>query len=298
MPRATAFNDLHLSSFPPEIHDKQTTAVLHHRNLLEFALQTIESKSATPGPTTMACSTTFDSQVLVWRHHTRQQNKRKASDVLSISSDSDLSDSPESPPFVFGSKVEESDTSLPGSDPSAIMDGIDCASQMALLHDDADDDPTGDIGTVPIFTEAVRKHAADMHGAKANLTKEAPFNQYGLIAGDVSADMASDSDRRIFYNVSAPSSTFICGSQGSGKSHSLSCLLENCLIHSPAGTLKKALTGIVFHYDTFVADTGGSPCEAACLASHQSLDVRVLCAPTNIVQIKVCRLTQEAVLFS
>lgn len=251
-----------------------------------------QSKTSHQHPETNynASSTTFDNHVLVWRHHMRQQNKRKASDVLSISSDSDLSDPPDSPRFIFGaSKIEGSDTSPPGSAASAIMDPNDYASQIALLHDGSDDDPTGDIGTVPIFTEVVRKHATDLHEARPTSTQEAPFNEYGLIAGDVNADRASDSDPRIFYNVNAPSSIFICGSQGSGKSHSLSCLLENCLIHSPAATLKKALTGIVFHYDTFVADTGGSPCEAACLASHHSLDVRVLCAPTNVVQIKVCR---------
>ncbi|CAN9170184.1 unnamed protein product [Alternaria alternata] len=41
-------------------------------------------------------------------------------------------------------------------------------------------------------------------------------------------------DRRLFFNVTTPSSIFICGSQGSGKSHTLSCLLENCLAISDA----------------------------------------------------------------
>ncbi|KAI7532856.1 glutathione degradosome, partial [Hortaea werneckii] len=34
----------------------------------------------------------------------------------------------------------------------------------------------------------------------------------------------------ILYNVNAPNSTFLCGSHGSGKSYTLSCLLENCLM--------------------------------------------------------------------
>lgn len=89
-----------------------------------------------------------------------------------------------------------------------------------------------------------------------------------------------------YYNVAAPSSIFICGSQGSGKSHTLSCLLENCLFESDANNLPRPLTGIVFHYDTFTSDDKGSPCEAAYLATNPNVKVRVLCAPTNIGTIK------------
>ncbi|EHA25334.1 hypothetical protein ASPNIDRAFT_186153, partial [Aspergillus niger ATCC 1015] len=79
---------------------------------------------------------------------------------------------------------------------------------------------------------------------------------------------------------------FICGSQGSGKSHTLSCLLENCLIQSKAGRLPNPLTGLVFHCDTFFSDVTGSPCEAAFLSSHPDVKVRVLCSPTNIWSIR------------
>ncbi|OAA71128.1 hypothetical protein LEL_09719 [Akanthomyces lecanii RCEF 1005] len=67
----------------------------------------------------------------------------------------------------------------------------------------------------------------------------------------------------------APSSTFICGSQG-----------------SEAAVLSKPLTALLFHYDTFISDDGGSPCEAAYLSSLANLKVRVLCAPTNIQTIR------------
>lgn len=91
----------------------------------------------------------------------------------------------------------------------------------------------------------------------------------------------------VHYNVAAPSSTFICGSQGSGKSHTLSCMLENCLLQSDANTLPKPLTGIVFHYDAFSSDGNGQPCEAAHLSSNPHVRVRVLCSPTNVGQMKV-----------
>lgn len=94
-------------------------------------------------------------------------------------------------------------------------------------------------------------------------------------------------DRRLFFNVTTPSSIFICGSQGSGKSHTLSCLLENCLASSDATVLPKPLSALLFHYDAFISDDGGSPCEAAYLASLSGVRVRVICAPTNLRTIQV-----------
>ena len=132
------------------------------------------------------------------------------------------------------------------------------------------------------------------------------FPQYGLLAenlsaaetdadyhegevGEAEADGAEARhggveavDPRVFLNVSTPSSMFICGSQGSGKSHTLSCVLESCLIaNNEMGKLKNPLAGIVFHWDKFVSYGTSQVCEAAYLASS-GITVRVLCSPTNI----------------
>ncbi|KAH6675878.1 hypothetical protein B0J14DRAFT_691998 [Halenospora varia] len=150
-----------------------------------------------------------------------------------------------------------------------------------------------EVTTTPIFTMPVLKYSEKLPSQGA---PEA-FPQYGLLGGLVDvlqnkersileSDLHNGQDPRIFFNVATPSSTFICGSQGSGKSHTLSCLLENCLSRSDAGQLPKPVTGIVFHYDTFISDDGGSPCEAAFLSSNQQIQVRVLCSPTNIRTIK------------
>lgn len=157
------------------------------------------------------------------------------------------------------------------------------ADHFRLLEHRQDEDELNEIKATPIFTEAVREYA---HSLAAN-RKDKPFTQYGLLAGDISGLTPASSDNRLFWNISAPSSFFICGSQGSGKSHTLSCLLENALAPGPATTLPRPLTGIVFHYDTFVSDTGGSPCEAAWLASNKGIKVRVLCPPTNVSTLKV-----------
>ena len=146
--------------------------------------------------------------------------------------------------------------------------------------------------TCPIFTMPVLKY---VQSSVIDISQE-PFPQYGLFAG-LSDGLSVENDRltsaaadnldcRVFFNVAAPSSIFICGSQGSGKSHTLSCLLENCLLSSYVGKLPSPLTGLVFHYDTFISDDGGSTCEAAFLSSNPEVKVRVLCSPTNIRTIQ------------
>ncbi|OCK78730.1 hypothetical protein K432DRAFT_435802 [Lepidopterella palustris CBS 459.81] len=80
----------------------------------------------------------------------------------------------------------------------------------------------------------------------------------------------------ILLNTNTPWSAFICGSQGSGKSHTLSCMLENCLSASPKiGKLPTPLTGIVFHYDP---RSTAQVCEAAYLCSAD-IRVKVLLSP-------------------
>ncbi|KAF0640913.1 hypothetical protein FPSE5266_00675 [Fusarium pseudograminearum] len=137
-------------------------------------------------------------------------------------------------------------------------------------------------GSVPIFTAEVLEAIPE---------DERP-SQFGLLALDIAPepshllDPTAKMRARIFYNVADPTSTFICGSQGSGKSHTLSTILENCLLPCPANQLPRPLCGLVFHYDTFISDTGGMPCEAAYLSSHAGVNVRVLCAPSNYWNIK------------
>lgn len=165
--------------------------------------------------------------------------------------------------------------SLSNDDGEVLLKRLQLFDQQDNLED------VDEIRMAPVFTESLRQRAAQLSSASS----EPLFSQYGVVAKK--ADGASPgSDGLLYYNVSAPSSTFICGSQGSGKSHTLSCLLENCLIPSDANELPRPLTGIIFHYDTFISDTTGSPCEAAFLSTHPDISVRVLCAPTNVATIR------------
>ena len=179
-----------------------------------------------------------------------------------------------------------------GSDPSF-------DDHLALLKS------SGTVGHNPFELEEIRTTPLFSISAKHRLTKRIPgkfdpFPQYGLLAGriDSSSEQTYGSatckgepiyrpvqDPRIFLNVGAPWSVFICGSQGSGKSHSLSCVLENCLIPNLSATqLPNPLTGLVFHYDSFTSAVGGQPCEAAYLCSS-GMEVTVLVSPSNLTRM-------------
>ena len=165
--------------------------------------------------------------------------------------------------------------------------------------------PPGTVGHNTFELEEIRTTPLFSMSVKHQITKRIPgqidpFPQYGLLAGriDSSPEQTSRSatrkgepvyrtvqDPRIFLNVGAPWSVFICGSQGSGKSHSLSCVLENCLIPNVSATqLPNPLTGLVFHYDSFSSAVGGQACEAAYLCSS-GIEVTVLVSPSNLTRL-------------
>ncbi|KAJ5778663.1 hypothetical protein N7520_001909 [Penicillium odoratum] len=175
----------------------------------------------------------------------------------------------------------------------AYPDDNQLAYHLSLLKLESHEEQLAEASLAPVFTSHVFRRFSDL----SLPTPAAEVSQYGLLAGITKANGSDhealedkstwEKDPRLFFNVSSPSSIFICGSQGSGKSHTLSCILESCLIPSKAGRLLKPLTAVVFHYDTFISDNSGSPCEAAFLASNPQIKVRVLCAPTNLRNIKV-----------
>ncbi|KAJ7792075.1 hypothetical protein B0H14DRAFT_2534533 [Mycena olivaceomarginata] len=122
--------------------------------------------------------------------------------------------------------------------------------------------------TSPLLTYSALEHCA------------ADFPSRGLLG--------TSAGIRVYLNTNAPSSAVICGVQGAGKSHTVSCILESALIADPrVGKLPEPLSALVFHFDT---QDAGRPCEAAFLSSpspalhlnNASLpQVTVLCSPSN-----------------
>jgi DNA helicase HerA-like ATPase len=87
-------------------------------------------------------------------------------------------------------------------------------------------------------------------------------------------------------NTNTPSSTLICGVQGSGKSHSVSVIIENSLIAlSELGKLPSPLSVVVFHLGA-----GGLhlPCESAFIRKVigrnwlKKIPVKVVVSPSNL----------------
>jgi hypothetical protein len=125
-------------------------------------------------------------------------------------------------------------------------------------------------------------------------TKSLPAAQYGLLgfekrpSSDTSnSSSAADSSLSLVYsNTNEPWSAFICGSQGSGKSHTLASVLENCILPDlPAGNNSKPLAAIAFHYDQFTSFSSTKFCELAYLASA-GIKVRVVASPSNFETMK------------
>ncbi|KAF9894787.1 hypothetical protein FE257_004408 [Aspergillus nanangensis] len=121
-------------------------------------------------------------------------------------------------------------------------------------------------------------------------------SQYGLLGHLDSRESArtskskDQSDPRVMLNTNIPFSAFICGLQGSGKSHTTACMIENCSLAFPAlGSLKKPVSTLVLNYNEYSSNASSQPSEAAFLASimpeystkQQSIPVRVLVSPTN-----------------
>ncbi|KAJ6457687.1 hypothetical protein C8R45DRAFT_1184394 [Mycena sanguinolenta] len=139
---------------------------------------------------------------------------------------------------------------------------------LTLSGTDSDGNLHHQLLNSPLLTRStLERHAAD-------------FPSRGLLGTSVATN------DRVYVNTNAPSSAVICGVQGSGKSHTVSCLLECALItDARIGKLPQPLSALVFHFDERDA---GRPCEAAFLSSpavnFQHVprpQVTVLCSPSN-----------------
>jgi len=113
--------------------------------------------------------------------------------------------------------------------------------------------------------------------------------QYGLL-GCLAGEEPSLPASQMFLNTNAPLSTFICGVQGSGKSHTTSCILENSVISSPhLGKLESPVCTLVFSYGEWSSGGKGfNISEATHLAGtsqrfpgHNVKRVTVLTSPSN-----------------
>ena len=71
-----------------------------------------------------------------------------------------------------------------------------------------------------------------------------------------------------------PFSAVVCGVQGSGKSHTVSIILESMLVpqYTPIGSLKQPLSGLVLHYSN--GGPNGLPSEAAYIGRSTGITIK------------------------
>lgn len=134
----------------------------------------------------------------------------------------------------------------------------------------------------PATTKAV-KGTKSILATAAKAQQDALLPSYNLIGYSATDQHGLSEGEPILLNTAAPTSTFVCGSQGSGKSYTLTSMLENCLIpNSDRGLGGTPMAGVVFHYDS---DGSKSLAEAASLAKS-GVKVRVLCSASALAQRK------------
>ncbi|KAF2871051.1 hypothetical protein BDV95DRAFT_628946 [Massariosphaeria phaeospora] len=106
------------------------------------------------------------------------------------------------------------------------------------------------------------------------------LHQYAVLGH--APEETGETPKPVLLNTNMPWSAFLCGSQGSGKSHTLSCMLENCMLEDDRiGKNPHPLAGLVFHYDS---SQSSGMCEAAYLCS--SIPTTVLVSPSNYGRLK------------
>jgi hypothetical protein len=137
------------------------------------------------------------------------------------------------------------------------------------------------------------QHAPLMNAVIITRDTQHLLPQYGLLGSY--DDEARHTTSKLLLNTNVPFSMFICGVQGSGKSHTTSCILENALVPSEhLGRLPNPLSALVFSYASFSGDgIGFTVSEAAFLASPSPgspsgahvAHVRVLVPPSNFARI-------------
>ncbi|KAF2790806.1 hypothetical protein K505DRAFT_250411 [Melanomma pulvis-pyrius CBS 109.77] len=156
-------------------------------------------------------------------------------------------------------------------------DHIDLLVPDEIDHDHTDERYAG--------ADAEIKHAPIISGDMITDEHQELLPQYGFLG------LGTRDKSKLFLNTNVPFSAFICGVQGSGKSHTTSCLLENVLIPSKhLGRLENPLSALVFSYGHFSGDGSGfNISEVASLAAaHPSFaghphvkKITVLVSPSN-----------------
>ncbi|PSN74339.1 hypothetical protein BS50DRAFT_478996 [Corynespora cassiicola Philippines] len=142
-----------------------------------------------------------------------------------------------------------------------------------------------EVGDSGVVIESELQHAPLFKWPMLTEDTKKILPQYGLLG--------CHEGSKLLLNTNVPFSTFICGVQGSGKSHTTSTILENSLIRSKhLGRLQKPLSALILSYGHFGSGNGFNICEATFLAAanddsdQHAKKVNVLVSPSNYLAIR------------
>jgi hypothetical protein len=179
--------------------------------------------------------------------------------------------------------------------------------QLKLLHLDSDKGP---VNGEDSSNHGIRNAVLFSDDILENYGQDL-LPQYGLLGSCYATSSNKTAGSRLFLNTNIPFSAFICGVQGSGKSHTSTCMIgkclttapqttssylviENCLISTPIlGVLQKPLSALVFNFAEYTSRSNFRPSEAAFLAAPSQQfssclrvnRVNVLVSPSNYLQL-------------
>lgn len=98
--------------------------------------------------------------------------------------------------------------------------------QLGLLNLGPGRDESGEEPSIGGF-----KNAVLFSGDALGHPNQDDLPQYGLLGSFNPTDSTTISDSRLFLNTNIPFSAFVCGVQGSGKSHTTACMIGKDLEH-------------------------------------------------------------------
>jgi hypothetical protein len=189
-----------------------------------------------------------------------------------------------------GARVADIDTEDSSSETSSVSSSSNFEGMDFLLPESGGSNDDGNMQA--ISTLARLQHAPLIDASFISSHDGSLLPQYGLLGSHKEARAA---ESKLLLNTNVPFSMFVCGVQGSGKSHTTSCILENSLIRSKhLGKLRNPLSALVFSFAQFSGDgVGFTVSEAAFLASTDPRlpegahvrKVHVLVSPSNFLRI-------------
>ncbi|KAI5124461.1 hypothetical protein M0805_008344 [Coniferiporia weirii] len=167
-----------------------------------------------------------------------------------------------------------------------------CKRELELLRSKSSRNGTGGSESHDLLTAPLMTRSALLASGK-NKAQYGVLGEIATIHLKRTCSKPEAHDSRLYMNCNAPFSALVCGVQGSGKSHTVSTMLENMFTAKDEriGTLSKPLCGLVLH----LGDGGPQsiPNEAAWLgvnatktSKSAAVKVKVFVSPSSLKTMK------------